>query len=1085
MEVILTKPFEHQYENEMFESIAERLKRTGQFNAGTSLLAGNLILGGSELDALLIKRDGICILEFKNAEGQVHFVENGPWTVGEGQIKGGSRDNPFTQVRSYRLGVRRFLEKNRDDLVRPYQINPEHVSGCVVFRGGIHFDDRVLDNNVRHWFHVTDQERFPERVAKIQSREINLTPEFIGRFARISGLQGVAGLAHSVKTEPLKVGILKNSPIRESFKRMKDLGHLYADGAAETIRLVTRMIQQNFIPPIDKVARKEDGRIRGSIIFEVTPYCSLLTIRSGNLLFPIVVGDPENLAHWVAKHEGYTITVEGKRGVLVPTKTDLPIESVVPGRPVFHAVSKPIFEALTPEDGLDLAEYIPSNKVRELFAQITHDTSSDEVKDLLLGITVEDHRKYIGDIIHLLLSGDIKGAKARILLRKGEAVPVEKNETSALEAVQDLENSEDVLFPKGLKEQELRDLLDPNRFEDWMLFLHPDQQKFVETEYDRPVVLKGVSGSGKTCILVHRARYLARKYPDQKIGILTLNPKLVTLLQQLVQQLCLGEERERIVVLPFYEVFRRCLQQFGIRRFIESYYQSVLKSDSEPRLLEKEKDPLPSRWRKPAEINPIQKGLRKVEDLGETKIQIDNAIGRWPDGIVWDLDPTSKTSLADQWEQFHVQENPDFKEWMRGVERKLQNETGDAMKYLREEFSLIQSSHALPSRFDDYLEKGGKGGRKGRCIRFDENMRHDCLRLLAFWEEWMITGGFIDESMMALALHFFQKEIQRLPTEYRFRCLLVDEMQDFSTLDLRLIRSLSYAEQPDALFLAGDPVQKILVKSHNLEAANLDRGGANHFDIKKNYRNSRQILEAASMLVQANVERAKNLEESIELLKPELALRETNRPTAVKTDTGGPSQVEAAWKLAKQTLGPSTRAKHAVCIATAAPEVRGLSVEEIIGQVPPGMGAHRLGTIPNHTQSVAVCELEDLKGFEFRSVIVLGCDEDVCPSRRTPAGETWREALRLYVAMTRARDQLFFLHGPQPSEFLMEMWEALDSVNASDILPDESETLRKEVITLRTYAYVDDEPERLGFCRASGCRHKAMIGEDYCYTHGA
>ena len=1081
MEVILTKPFEHAYENEMFASISDKLKRTGQLNPATTLLVGNLILGDSELDALLIKRDGICILEFKNAEGPVHFVENGPWTVGEGQVRGGSRDNPFTQVRSYRIGVRRFLQRNWNDLVQPYQINPEHVSGCVVFRGGIHFDDRVLDNNVRYWFHVTDQERLPERVAGIQSRQINIPAEFIGRFVRISGLQETNPVSPVLATPPLKVGILKNSPIRESYKRMKDLGNLYADGAEKTIRLVTRMINENFIPSGAIALRKEGEKIRGSIVFEVTPHCALLAIQSENLLFPIVMGDPENLAHWVAKHEGYTITVEGKRGVLVPTKTDLPIDSVVPGRPAFHAVSRPIFEALTPEDGLDLAEYIPSNKVRELFGQITQDSSPEEVKDLLLGIAVEDHRKYIGDIIHLLLSGDVKGAKARILLRKGEAVPVEKNETSASEAVQDLENSEDVLFPRGMNADELKDLLDPNRFEDWMLFLHPDQQKFVEAQYERPVVLKGVSGSGKTCILVHRARYLARKYRDQKIGILTLNPKLVTLLKQLVQQLCIGEERERIEVLPFYEVFRGCLEHFGIRRFVDSYYQSVLKCDPEPRLLEKEKESALSRWKRPADINPIQKGLRQVEDLGETKRQIDHAVGRWPGGIVWDLDPTSKAALPDQWEQFHVQENLDFKEWMKGLEGKLQAETGDAMKYLREEFSLIQSSYPLPSRYEDYLKKP----RSGRCIPFDEKSRHDCLRILAFWEEWMITGGFIDESMIALALHFFQTEIQKLPEKYRYRCLLIDEMQDFSTLDLRLIRALSYTDQPDSLFLAGDPVQKILVKNHDLAAANLDRGGATHYDIKKNYRNSRQILESASMLVQANVERAKKLEESIELLKPELALRETNRPTAVKINGRGPSQTEAAWKLAKLTLGPSTRAKHAVCIATAAPDRVGFSVGEIIRQVLPGMGCHRLGAIPGHPQSVAVCELEDLKGFEFRSVIIVGCDEETFPSDRTPAGETWREALRLYVAMTRARDQLFFLHGPRPSEFLLEMWETLDSVNISEILPEVSEPLRKEVLTLRTYAYVENEAERPGFCRVSGCGHKSLIGEDYCYTHGA
>jgi superfamily I DNA/RNA helicase len=477
----------------------------------------------------------------------------------------------------------------------------------------------------------------------------------------------------------------------------------------------------------------------------------------------------------------------------------------------------------------------------------------------------------------------------------------------------------------------------------------------------------------------------------------------------------------------------------------------------------------------------MERVLREVEDLGDTKRNIDRAVSRWPKNIVWDLDPTGKTSLADQWDDFHNQGNPDFKEWLQGVEKRLQNETQDAMRYLREEFNLIQSSYPLPSRFDDYL----KNPRQGRCIRFDDKIRHDCLRLLAFWEEWMITGGFIDESMMALALHFFLRDIQKLSPEYRFRCLLIDEMQDFSTMDLRLIRSLSYSEKPDSLFLAGDPVQKILVKNHNIEAANLGRGNAIQAEIKKNYRNSRQILEAASMLVQANVERAKKLEESIELLKPELALRETNRPTAVKIDGHGPDQIEAAWRLAKLTLGPTTRAKHSVCIASAAPDREGLSCEDILRKVPPGMGWHRLGKSPGHPQSVAICDLEDLKGFEFRSVILVGSDAGALPSARTPSGETWREALRLYVAMTRARDQLFFLYGPQPSEFLLEMKDSLDWINAAEILPEDNEPLRRDSLSLRTYAFVEDEAERPGFCRVSGCGHKSMIGEDYCYTHGA
>ena len=64
---------------------------------------------------------------------------------------------------------------------------------------------------------------------------------------------------------------------------------------------------------------------------------------------------------------------------------------------------------------------------------------------------------------------------------------------------------------------------DYSQFQEWMVYLHPDQKRVAETDFDRPVVLTGVSGSGKTCVLIHRARYLAKKYPTERIGILTLN----------------------------------------------------------------------------------------------------------------------------------------------------------------------------------------------------------------------------------------------------------------------------------------------------------------------------------------------------------------------------------------------------------------------------------------------------------------------------------------------------------------------------------------------------------------------------------
>jgi superfamily I DNA/RNA helicase len=72
----------------------------------------------------------------------------------------------------------------------------------------------------------------------------------------------------------------------------------------------------------------------------------------------------------------------------------------------------------------------------------------------------------------------------------------------------------------------------------------------------------------------------------------------------------------------------------------------------------------------------------------------------------------------------------------------------------------------------------------------------------------------------------------------------------------------------------------------------------------------------------------------------------------------------------------------------------------------------------------------DLKGFEFSMVIVIGCGRGCLPVHGCCQDEAWREAFRLYVAMTRARDHLTLIYSGQPSEFLVTMedriqWDAL------------------------------------------------------------
>jgi hypothetical protein len=70
--------------------------------------------------------------------------------------------------------------------------------------------------------------------------------------------------------------------------------------------------------------------------------------------------------------------------------------------------------------------------------------------------------------------------------------------------------------------------------------------------------------------------------------------------------------------------------------------------------------------------------------------------------------------------------------------------------------------------------------------------------------------------------------------------------------------------------------------------------------------------------------------------------------------------------------------------------------------------------------------MPDVKGFDFSLVIVVGCGADHLPNPGHCQKESWRDALRLYVAMTRACDEVRLYYLGKPSEFLETMREGLN-----------------------------------------------------------
>lgn len=73
---------------------------------------------------------------------------------------------------------------------------------------------------------------------------------------------------------------------------------------------------------------------------------------------------------------------------------------------------------------------------------------------------------------------------------------------------------------------ELRRVIEGGDFTAWRTFLHPEQRKYVEQNFNGPFRLSGGAGTGKTVVAIHRARRLARDNPDARIILTTFNATL-------------------------------------------------------------------------------------------------------------------------------------------------------------------------------------------------------------------------------------------------------------------------------------------------------------------------------------------------------------------------------------------------------------------------------------------------------------------------------------------------------------------------------------------------------------------------------
>jgi hypothetical protein len=164
--------FNHSHENKAFNDLHDLLQQYWSEQDEPLYLFGNFFVGGKELDALVVKRNAIIVIDFKNYGGEVKFSENNRWTCDGVPVKGGNSINPYQQLRTNKFALLEYI--NSDRITLKSDPNLGHIAALTLFQQPIKFDELQVPAKIRSWFHVCDMLHAVRTIDSIASASIDL-----------------------------------------------------------------------------------------------------------------------------------------------------------------------------------------------------------------------------------------------------------------------------------------------------------------------------------------------------------------------------------------------------------------------------------------------------------------------------------------------------------------------------------------------------------------------------------------------------------------------------------------------------------------------------------------------------------------------------------------------------------------------------------------------------------------------------------------------------------------------------------------------------------------------------------------------
>ncbi|BBY36829.1 DNA helicase [Mycobacterium mantenii] len=496
---------------------------------------------------------------------------------------------------------------------------------------------------------------------------------------------------------------------------------------------------------------------------------------------------------------------------------------------------------------------------------------------------------------------------------------------------------------------DLRAAIENPDFAAWRIFLHPEQRNYTTHRTNGAFRLTGGAGTGKTVVLLHRARELQRRNPGARIVLTTFNQ---TLAQSLAEQLRILDA-DIVVADDLGSPGVYVAGVDTIARRVLATASGLGGGNGQP--------------------GPVAEALgpRTAEVLKVTPAQ------------AWH-------SAAEQ----HVGELPDA---LRSA------------SFLEAEYATVVLPNHVVTR-EQYL----KVRRPGRGVALNRTRRNSVWDIIETYRAGAAAEGSTDfDEKAAIAAQVLDGGADR-PADH----VLVDEAQDLTPCRLLLVRALA-AAGPDDLFLAEDSHQRIYGQRITLSRYGINIVGRSR-RLTLNYRTTQENLRYALGVLSG--EQYSDLDEEPESTTGYRSARRGPKPVIIKAQSLT-DQYQKVADLVQSWIDDGT-----------APESIGLLVptRKEAESLPRALGdrdvtvafVDRDKTGPPKTP--VVMTMHRAKGMEFAKAVLVGVGEKSLPRsylidavpEEERADILRRERSLLYVAATRARDELVVMYVGEPSALL-------------------------------------------------------------------